>query len=183
MVVLATIIGSTCLIIPALAHADVKEGQAQQPAFIYTLTNQIELPLDPETAFDVMTGDISGWWDHSFSENPALFVIEPWAGGGFKEVFVENENDGVLHATVNVAIRGKVLRFTGPLGLSGQALNMVHTWSYEATETGSLVKLEVHISGEIDYKTATIIDGVWNHFLHEGLRSYIDSGAYKEKLP
>ena len=40
-------------------------------------------PGAPEFVYDHLTGDISGWWDHSFSGTPALLYIEPKPGGGF----------------------------------------------------------------------------------------------------
>lgn len=57
-----------------------------------------------------ITGDISGWWDHLFSERPLKFYIDLKPGGGFFEVYDES-GDGVKHATVTVAERSKMLRF------------------------------------------------------------------------
>ena len=73
--------------------------------------------------FDHLTGDISAWWDHSFSPNPYHLYIEARPGGGFYEIF-DNAGDGAIHATVILAKRGEMFRMEGPLGLSGQAL----TW-------------------------------------------------------
>lgn len=55
-------------------------------SFVLALT----LPGAPEAIYDAVTGDISGWWDHSFSEKPARFYIEPKPGGGFWEIFDES---------------------------------------------------------------------------------------------
>ena len=76
------------------------------------------LPGPPETVYDAITGDLSGWWDHTFSEKPARFYLEAKPGGGFWELF-DDEGNGVLHATVIYAHRPHLLRFDGPLGLSG----------------------------------------------------------------
>ncbi len=46
-------------------------------------------PGNPIFVFDHLTGDISEWWDHSFSPNPYKLFIEPRPGGGFYEIFDE----------------------------------------------------------------------------------------------
>ena len=42
----------------------------------FSLEHELVLPLSPEEAFDVMTGDISGWWDHSFSGAPKAYYTD-----------------------------------------------------------------------------------------------------------
>jgi hypothetical protein len=93
-----------------------------------------------------MTGDISGWWDHSFSESPKALYIEAKPGGGFYEIF-DDSGDGVLHATVIMASRGKMLRFEGPLGFSGHGMTTVTTWAYEPHEDGTQLRLTVNAMG------------------------------------
>ena len=58
---------------------------------VFSFDKKVILPGTPETIFDAVTGDISGWWDHSFSDNPKEFFIEPVPGGGFWEIFDEKE--------------------------------------------------------------------------------------------
>lgn len=91
---------------------------------IFSFDKEVTLPGTPEQIFDAATGDISGWWDHSFSEKPKKFFIEAKPGGGFWEIF-DDEGNGVLHATVIYSQRGKMIRFDGPLGLSGRAVQIV----------------------------------------------------------
>ena len=67
------------LTLAAAAHAEVSEF----PVRGITITDSVILPVSPDTAFDIMTGDISGWWDHHFSDAPKSFFIEPNPGGGF----------------------------------------------------------------------------------------------------
>jgi len=43
-------------------------------------------PGDPVFVYDHLTGDISEWWDHSFSEKPYKLFIEARPGGGFYEI-------------------------------------------------------------------------------------------------
>ncbi|MFZ5432162.1 MAG: SRPBCC family protein [Calditrichota bacterium] len=138
-----------------------------------TITDSVVLPLSPDSAFDIMTGDISPWWDHSFAEHPKAFYIEPKPGGGFFEIFDEAGN-GVKHATVIYAERGKLLRFEGPLGLSGNALVFVTTWEYEPAEGGTVVRLTVNAAGQIAEGFETTIAAVWHHFLYDGLKTYVE---------
>jgi len=146
---------------------------------VFKFRNEITLPGSPVELFDAATGDISGWWDHSFSENPLKFYIEPKPGGGFYEIF-DTEGNGVKHADVIYAKRGELLRFEGPLGLSGRAVNIVTSYYMEPVGTDStLFSYEVHGSGEVDEKTAKIVEGVWEHFILDRFAGYINEGSHK----
>jgi hypothetical protein len=154
--------------------ADVKE----QKYGCFEISHELTLPVLPETIYDAISGDISEWWDHSFASSPYRFYIEAKPGGGFYELFDDNGN-GVLHATVIVANRGKMLRFEGPLGLSGRAVKMVHTYTFDRIGRDStLLKLSVHISGEIDENLAATVEQVWYHFLFEQFKPYVEEGNY-----
>ena len=136
------------------------------------------LPGTPEQIYDAITGDISGWWDHSFSQNPKKFYIEAKPGGGFYEIFDEAGN-GVLHATVTFANRGKMLRFDGPLGLAGRAVQMVTTYTFEKADNDStLLKVSVHGSGEMEEGLSAIVENVWEHFIFERFKPYILAGKH-----
>jgi uncharacterized protein YndB with AHSA1/START domain len=152
---------------------DLKTGAFQ-------VRQELVLPASPEAVYDAVTGDISGWWDHSFSEHPKKLFIEPKPGGGFYEIF-DDAGNGVLHATVNYADRGKMLRFTGPLGLSGQAVTLVTTYEFLPDPAGTKVRLTCNVSGQIEDGQDKIVDAVWHHFLVERLKPYIESGAYRTK--
>jgi len=144
----------------------------------FVITHKITLPGSPVMIYDAITGDISGWWDHSFSDSPLQFYIEPKPGSGFYEIFDESGN-GVLHATVIVAERGKLLRFDGPLGLSGRAIKMVHTYEFSPVGSDStLLKLSVNISGEIEKELPETIERVWQHFLFERFQPYVEENRH-----
>ena len=131
-------------------------------------------PGDPAFVYDHLTGDISDWWDHSFSEHPFRLFIEPQPGGGFYEIFDEQGN-GARHATVTYADRGKILRMEGPLGLSGQAITLVCTYTLEPAGTDStMLTLSVHGAGEFSEETPDIVRQVWEHFLWEQFKPYIE---------
>jgi uncharacterized protein YndB with AHSA1/START domain len=144
----------------------------------FAVEHELVLPGAPETIYDAITGDISEWWDHSFSESPKKFYIEAEPGGGFWEVF-DDSGDGVLHATVIFAQRGKLLRFEGPLGLSGKAIQMVHTYefSHAGTDSTRLI-VTVRASGEMEEGLAGKVDEVWWHFLVGRFKPYVESGKH-----
>ena len=147
---------------------------------VFSFNKEVVLPGTPEEIFDAVTGDISGWWDHSMSENPKEFYIEAFPGGGFYEIF-DDEGNGVLHATVIYADRGKLLRFDGPLGLSGMAIQFVTTYQFEAVGSDStLFKVSVHAAGEMNENIPSIVESVWEHFIFEQLEPYIKDGKHLE---
>ena len=156
-----------------------QQEEKQKPHFdIFSFEKEVTLPGTPEEIFDAATGDISGWWDHSFSGNPKKLFIEAKPGGGFYEIF-DDEGNGVLHATVIYLQRGKMIRFDGPLGLSGRAVQVVTT--YEFSETGNdstLMKISVHGSGEMEEGMPAIVENVWNHFIYERFKPYVEAGKH-----
>ncbi|MCX6152025.1 MAG: hypothetical protein NTX22_15980 [Ignavibacteriales bacterium] len=163
-IILAIIIFSFCI--------------AQEKYDVFSFEQELTLPGTPEIIYDAITGDISGWWDHSFSEKPYKLYIDAKPGGGFYEIYNES-GDGVLHATVIVADRGKMLRFDGPLGLSGKAVQLVTTYFFEPVGKDSTkLKLEVHASGEVEEGTSAIVEKVWHHFLFERFKPYIIEKKY-----
>lgn len=130
-----------------------------------TLRKEVTVPLSPEAAYDAFTGDVSPWWDHTMAEHPKSLVIEPRAGGAFRETF-DDDGNGVIHADVIYADRGKVLRLRGPFGFSGKALDLVHTFTFTAAGSGSTrVSLELNGVGQVDDAGAAAMDRVWDHFL------------------
>lgn len=156
--------------------AEIRE--AQTGAFVVERT--LELPGTPEVIYDAITGDISGWWDHSFAENPARLYIEAKPGGGFYEIFDES-GDGVKHAEVIFAQRGKLLRFEGPLGFSGKALLLVVTYAFEPVgDDATRLTVSAHGAGEMEPGWAEAIDSVWHHFMIERFLPYVEAGKHLE---
>ncbi|HUU46266.1 MAG TPA: SRPBCC domain-containing protein [Acidobacteriota bacterium] len=157
-------------------------GVNRTEAGAFIVVHELLLPGSPESIYDAVTGDISGWWDHSFSDSPKAIYIEPKPGGGFYEIF-DDEGNGALHATVIYADRGKLLRFEGPLGLSGSAVSLVCSFELEPWVQGdsTRVKLTVSAAGQIGAGWAEIVDQVWYHFLFEQLKPYVESGKHLKK--
>jgi hypothetical protein len=167
---------SLVLLFASLAFAQVTPFTPQG----FTITQEVSYSVTPDTLFDLMTGDILPWWDHHFSDKPLALFIEPKAGGGFFEIF-DNQAHGAKHATVILADRGKTLRFDGPLGLSGSAVQSVTSWQYEAAPGGTKLMLTVNLSGQIDKDQADLVAKVWNHFLVERLKPYVEGGTWRKK--
>ena len=161
------------------AHAASRELRVGSFAIEHTLV----LPGSPEAIYDALSGDISGWWDHKFSEKPAKFYIEAKPGGGFWEIF-DASGDGVKHAEVIFAQRGKLLRFDGPLGLTGHALHMVATYELEPAGADSTrLEFSAHASGEFEDGWPATVDGVWRHFLFERFKPYVEAGKHQAAQP
>jgi len=164
----------------ALASARSPASAQIKPASVFSFSFEVTLPAPPTEIYDALTGDISGWWDHHFTEKPYRLYIEAKPGGGFYEIF-DASGDGARHATVILAERGKTLRFDGPLGLSGQAVQTVTSYDLAPTGQGAtLLTVSVHGAGEIDEKTPGLVEKVWRHFIIERFKPYIESGGYKK---
>jgi uncharacterized protein YndB with AHSA1/START domain len=164
------------IVVVGTASAEVKAAEKGK----FRVEQELILPATPNEVYDAVTGDISGWWDHSFSGHPKKLYIEARPGGGFYEIF-DDAGNGALHATVIYADRGKRLRYTGPLGFGGNAIDLVTTYDLAAVEGGTKFHLTVTAAGDVDEKLAGITDSVWHHFLDERLKPYIASGDYKTR--
>lgn len=148
----------------------------------FSFERTLILPGTPEEIYDAISGDISGWWDHKFSKNPARFVIEAVPGGGFWEIFDES-GDGVRHAEVIYAHRGKLLRMEGPFGLSGRAIIKVVSYYFSAGDSPDTteLKLVVHVTGAYEPAVPEMVEKVWHRFLFDRFQPYILEGKHKKK--
>lgn len=154
----------------AIARAEVTE----QSEYSFSVVQTVEIGAAPDEVWSAFTGDISGWWDHSFSGQPAKFFIEPTPGGGFIELF-DDAGNGVKHGTVIYVQRPTKINFEGPLPFNGMAVNMVHQVIFTAREDGRTeVKVTVNAFGKIDPTWADAVNGVWAHFLGERLKPFVE---------
>jgi uncharacterized protein YndB with AHSA1/START domain len=161
----------------AVPAADLPTASLETGGFEFTFARTV--PGSPRATYDALTGDISGWWDHTYSANPHRLYIEARPGGAFYEMFDES-GDGVRHAVVTAAERGALLRFEGPLGLAGHALHMVAT--YELAEVGlegasTKLTVTVRAAGEMHDGWAETVEGVWHHFIDERFVPYMEAGG------
>lgn len=144
----------------------------------FTLTQRFEIAAPPKVVFRAATGDILPWWDHTFSDQPVALVLEAKPGGRFYERFDTNKG-GALHAQVIYVEVPKVLRFEGPLGLSGKAVTMVTTYELEAIAGGTALTVTVNAAGQLAEADEALVEGVWRHFIEERLKPYVESGCYR----
>ncbi len=139
----------------------------------FSIVRTAEVAGTPEQVFDAFTVDLGEWWDHHVSEHPLKIYMEPRPGGGFYEIFDEQGN-GARHAEVILADRGHVLRFVGPMGLSGRAIEMVHTLELEPLDGGrTRLRLTLEAAGAVQEGWPEVVDRVWGHFLDEALAPYL----------
>src|SRR5579863_6134367 len=150
----------TIVSFPTRAPGETKDLKAGA----FQVQHELILPASPEAVYDAMTGDVGGWWDHSFSQHPNRLFIEAKPGGGFWEIF-DDAGNGALHATVIYADRGKTLRFTGPLGFSGQAVTFVTAFEFLPDPAGTKLRLTCNVAGQISDGEDKTVDAVWHHFL------------------
>lgn len=169
---------------PAPSGAATRELPDGVEAFAprgFVVRKEARVPCTPEEAYDAFTGDISPWWDHHFSPTPTRFVIEPRPGGHMLEL-VDERGDGIVHAEVTCAVRGRRLVFRGPLGTHGRATDMVHDLVFRPDGEETVVALQVHCLGEFDDAGVAAIDRVWDHFLADRFVDYVASGRFREKV-
>jgi len=69
----------------AASTADQPDESVETGGFAFTFERTV--PGSPRETYDALTGDISGWWDHTFANEPYRLYIEPRPGGGFYEIF------------------------------------------------------------------------------------------------
>lgn len=159
------------ILIVALAACQAQQASDTPEAHAFSFSIETRLIGAPEAVYDQLTGDISPWWDHTFSENPHQLYIEAKPGGGFYEIFDES-GDGVRHAVVTAAQRGKLLRMEGPLGLAGHALTLVSTYHLSAVNDSTLLKVDIHGAGEFKKDWPKVIESVWHHFIIDRFQPY-----------
>ncbi|MCT4587892.1 MAG: hypothetical protein N4A71_08735 [Carboxylicivirga sp.] len=162
------------LLLTLLCSCQSHQTNEQSHAHSFSFVIETILPGTSNKVYDHLTGDISAWWDHTFSNNPSKLYIEAKPGGGFYEIFDES-GDGVRHAVVTGAHRGKMLRMEGPLGLAGHALTLVTTYHLSEQNDSTILKVEVHGSGEFNKEWPEVIENVWNHFIIEQFKPYYEN--------
>jgi uncharacterized protein YndB with AHSA1/START domain len=142
----------------------------------FAFEHVIEIAAPPDSVWGAITGDLTGWWDHTYSGDPARFFLEPWPGGRFIELFDDDSRDGFLHGTVTFVKRPELLRFEGPLGLTGYAVHGVYTYRLEPVDDATRLTLTARVTGEMQDSWPAAVEGVWRHFLFDRLKPYLEGG-------
>lgn len=167
--VLRAALAAAALAAPVKAAAQATtaaQGIERLTAGAFAFADSITVPGTPTEVFDAITGDLRPWWDHSHSGNPVALYLEPKVGGCFCEV-MDSAGNAARHAVVTYAHRGRMLRFEGPLGFTGHAINFANT--YEFTPQGDSTKLVLRVrgAGEMQDAWPGIVRQVWRHFIVE----------------
>jgi len=174
---------------PAASQDDAAPGAsatgvlAPPPAGAFAVTVAVDLPAGPDEVFAAVTGDISGWWDHSVSGDPVVLEIEPRPGGFFREVF-DDRGDGVIHAMVTHVRWGQRLEMVGPLGLAGHAVHMVTIYELDGLPGGGTrLRVTARAAGEVHDGWAEAVERTWRHFLHDRLQPWLAGGHHRKERP
>ena len=65
-----------------IADDDPNPNQSYAGTFVFS--HALTLPGTPEQIYDACTGELSAWWDHSFSEKPLSIFLDARPGGSFE---------------------------------------------------------------------------------------------------
>ena len=168
----ATLVATFAVLAPAPAAAQSGQPAPAAPqierltAGAFAFADSITVPGTPTEVFDAISGDLTPWWDHSHSENPVALYLEPKVGGCFCEV-MDSAGNAARHAVVTYAHRGRMLRFEGPLGFTGHAVNFVNTYEFTPQGDSTRLVLRVRGAGEMQDAWPGIVRQVWRHFIVE----------------
>jgi hypothetical protein len=141
----------------------------------YTFELEVTVPAQAEVAWDAFTGDVSPWWDHHFAKAPKALTIAREPGGSFLEIFDE-DGHGAEHARVTHAIRGRMLRLVGPLGLVGEGVDVDATLRFLGNKDETQVRLTAHVTGKVTDDLAETVEQVWRHFLIDRYAAHVRGG-------
>lgn len=157
------------------ALADVTDSAATG----FTTENRVQIAASPMRVYDMLTQQVSAWWDpaHTWSGDASNLSIDATPGGHFKETI---PGGGAIHMTVVYAHRGKLLRMSGGLGpLQGMAITGSLTWEMHEADGGTEVTVTYAVTGYRAGGLALLsvpVDGVLKHQLSR-LKRYIETGT------
>lgn len=162
----------------APAFAAVKDSTAMG----FTIENSEVVPVDADTAWKALVGDVDRWWpkDHTWWGNESKLSIDARAGGCFCEIAGARQ---AQHMTVSFVDPGKTLRMLGGLGpLQGMGVGGALEFRFAAAEGGGTrITLYYRTGGYSPDdlgKFAPVVDKVQGQQLH-GLAEYLRNKAGK----
>lgn len=156
------------------AQAEVKSVSAQG----FQVQHLMRVNAPPAKVWASLI-DVGRWWssEHTYSGESGNLSIDPRAGGCFCEALPNG--GGVAHMTVAWLAPGQTLRLVGGLGpLQGEGLSGSLTWTIEARESGSELRLDYVVGGYsvrgFD-RYAPLVDGVLAEQMLR-LKAWIETG-------
>lgn len=141
------------------------------PRGTFTFVDTFTVHGAPGAVYDALTGDVSGWWDHSVSGHRKRMYIEAKPGGGFYETMGDS-GDGIRHAVVTYAEHGKRLVMEGPLPFYAHPIDMLTMYELSPVHDSTQVVLTVRAAGEIQPKWPARVEKTWRHFIYERFIPY-----------
>ena len=130
---------------------------------IQPIRQSVSVPLDPQRAFDLFTGDMKAWWpaDYHIGEAPiAEIVVEPFVGGRW----YTRHQDGAETST------GYVTAYDPPSGLS-LTWQIGADWAYHED---LVTTLEIRFTPTADGRTLVELE-------HRDLDAYGEAAAQMQE--
>ncbi|MDB5453523.1 MAG: activator of ATPase 1 family protein [Caulobacteraceae bacterium] len=164
-------IGLTAL--ATVARAEVID--AQPNGFEVRRTVTVNAP--PAKVYAALIG-VGGWWNHTFSGNPANLSIEPRAGGCWCEALPKTKGS-VAHMRVIYVDPGSLIRFEGSLGPMQETGSIGHlTWAVAAKDGGTQLTWTYAVGGYMRgglTPMAGAVDGVFAEQMGR-LKALVETG-------
>ncbi|MCB2200980.1 metalloregulator ArsR/SmtB family transcription factor [bacterium] len=167
-----------------LGLRDAVEGLSRSPYPLEGPMKELHIEQDvliqatPEEVFDKLTGDVTSWWNHGFSESPHAIKLEPHVGGRFYEEF-GGEGDGALYCTVTYVDRPHSLSMQGSMGMREPVTGSIK-FELEKEGDGTRLKLSHHAFGLIDDEKEANYTVGWKVLLGERLKRLVETGNAEE---
>jgi len=151
------------------------EGQHRKEETVnsFQIDQEIKIKASADKVFAHLTGDVSPWWDHSFSEKPKAIVLEPKVGGRFFEDF--GNGNGVIYCTVMHIVKNKKLVLQGAMGMAGAVFGNI-SFDLDEQDGATVLKLSHHAFGEVTEDHKKNYAGGWQALLGARLKGLIETG-------
>lgn len=174
----ATLAPVVAILLAALVWPAAALAEITRPVVLggFEVHHEVTVPGTPEEVFDAFAAEIGVWWDQRYRDDSKAVAFELRLGGGFYEVY-DDAGNGARHATIDYLERGKRIRFTGPMGFSGYAVEMVHTVDFNAGGSAGTTRVDLTVrgAGQMDPDWPAAVDRTWHHLLIERFKLYVEA--------
>lgn len=165
------------LFVAALQSAAVT-GPSSDASGVHRASIVTPIAAPAPEIYAAATGDISGWWNHTFAADPEALILDARPGGALVEYTDVNRLNGVVHAQVTAAQWPHTLRMEGPFGLAGHGVETEVTWIIRENAAGADFEVYLALSGDIDHATARTVVEVWRGFIEDRLKPYVEGDCH-----
>ena len=160
-------------LVPGSAPAEVVE---RAPG-AFVSRNTVTVAVAPDRAFRALVDEVGSWWNkaHTFSGEATNLTLSATPGGCLCETLPNGGS--VVHAVVNHAAPGELLRLSGALGpLQEHAITGTLTFAFEKAGQGTRATVTYRVTGYFPgglEKIAGPVDSVIGEQLQR-LKEYLD---------